>query len=318
MPINSARALSALTGKHAPAHIGAVLRPCEIRALVELVKLKQASLEGVTIIGVDCLGTVELADYRRILSENGSGRASLEGKIWQAALAGDEPHFEQFSLRPACQVCVHPLPEHVDIHLHLLGAELSRSLPVSMTDEVAAALDLSQAQDGSGWSEENSHQAAEKLIGKRQHKREQELEAIRKQIKTDGGMAGLFAACIRCHNCMTACPICYCKTCLFKSASFDHEPSYYLSAARRKGAQRMLGDMLLFHLTRLNHMSASCVSCGMCTSACPADIPVGMIFSAVAEQVQAAFEYIPGYDVDEPLPLVTFKPDEWTSVGESA
>ncbi|MCJ7708858.1 MAG: hypothetical protein MUO38_14730, partial [Anaerolineales bacterium] len=48
MPINSARAVSALTGKQAPARIGAVLRPCEIRALVELVKLQQATLEGVT------------------------------------------------------------------------------------------------------------------------------------------------------------------------------------------------------------------------------------------------------------------------------
>ena len=45
MPINGARAISALTGKHVPAQLGAVLRSCEIRALVELVKLQQATLE---------------------------------------------------------------------------------------------------------------------------------------------------------------------------------------------------------------------------------------------------------------------------------
>jgi formate dehydrogenase subunit beta len=115
---------------------------------------------------------------------------------------------------------------------------------------------------------------------------------------------------------MTACPLCYCKTCLFKTASFDHAPEHYLAAARRKGATRMLGDTLLFHLTRLNHMSASCVSCGMCTSACPADIPVGAIFSAVGAQVQAAFQYAPGRDVKEPLPLITFQPNEWVEMGE--
>ena len=115
---------------------------------------------------------------------------------------------------------------------------------------------------------------------------------------------------------MTVCPICYCKTCLFKTASFDHEPDFYLNAARRKGALRMLSDTLLFHMTRMNHMSTSCVNCGMCTSACPSDIPVGAIFSAVGSQVQAVFDYQPGRDITEPLPLITFQEHEWDEVGE--
>jgi formate dehydrogenase subunit beta len=116
---------------------------------------------------------------------------------------------------------------------------------------------------------------------------------------------------------MTVCPICYCKTCLFKTASFDHQPEHYLTAARRKGATRLLGDTMLFHMTRLNHMSLSCVSCGMCTSACPADIPVGLVFSAIGAQVQAAFDYRPGREISETLPLITFQPNEWTEVGEA-
>jgi formate dehydrogenase subunit beta len=43
LAINGARAVSALTGKGAPVRLGAVLRSCELRALVELVKLQQAS-----------------------------------------------------------------------------------------------------------------------------------------------------------------------------------------------------------------------------------------------------------------------------------
>jgi formate dehydrogenase subunit beta len=136
-------------------------------------------------------------------------------------------------------------------------------------------------------------------------------------MNANGGLPSLFNACIRSHNCMTACPICYCKTCLFKSASFDHKPEHYLSAAQRKGALRMLSDALLFQLTRMNHMSASCVSCGMCTSACPSEIPVGLIFSAVGAQVQAAFGYEPGRSLEDPLPLVTFQANEWTEVGEA-
>ena len=67
MPINNARAVSALTGKKSPAKIGAVLRPCEIRALVELVKLQQATLEHVVLIGIDCPGTYEVSEF---LSKN--------------------------------------------------------------------------------------------------------------------------------------------------------------------------------------------------------------------------------------------------------
>jgi hypothetical protein len=39
-----------------------VLRSREIRALIELVKLQQANLDNLTIIGVDCLGTYEVDD----------------------------------------------------------------------------------------------------------------------------------------------------------------------------------------------------------------------------------------------------------------
>ena len=315
MPINSARAVSALTGKQTPAPLAALLRPCEIRALVELVKLKQASLENVILISLDCLGTCELADYRD-LDEN--TRTNLLAELLSAAQTGREPAIQPASQRSACQMCVEPIPELADITVHLFGCQPSHSLPVTIKDEIATHLDLSAVAEGAGWSQESASQAARQWIVGRQKKRAQELESMRRQMQANGGIASLFAACVRCHNCMTACPICYCKTCLFKTAPFDHEPAYYLAGARRKGAQRMLGDTLLFHLTRLNHMSASCVSCGMCTSACPADIPVGMIFSAVAEQVQATFEYNPGQSVEEALPLITFQQDEWTHIGEGA
>jgi hypothetical protein len=54
----------------------------------------------------------------------------------------------------------------------------------------------------------------------------------------------------------------------------------------------------------------------MCSAACPSDIPVGTLFSAIGEQVQAAFGYKPGHDAAEPLPLVAFQADEWTEIGE--
>jgi formate dehydrogenase subunit beta len=310
MSINGARAVSAITGKKSPARIGVVLRSCEIRALYELVKLQQASLEDVTVISLDCPGTFELGD---LSSQKDTIHLKLDEYL-AAAQNGQAPNFDGLSLRPACQMCVQPLPDHADIALHLFGVDVSLGIPVEMSDELAEKLSVSPASDA---VEAGRQQVIERLIGERLEVRKKELADVRSHLASNGGMAGLFADCIRCHNCMTVCPICYCKTCLFKTVAFDHEPEHYLLAAHQKGATRLMGDTLLFHLTRLNHMSISCVSCGMCTSACPAEIPVGAIFSAIGEQVASAFDYAAGRDLAETLPLITFQANELTEVGEA-
>jgi len=291
--------------------LGAVLRSCEMRALVELVKLQQASLEGVILIGIDCPGTYEVSEYYKMQA---NGEFMLEDHL-AAAQNGHEITSEGLSIRNACQICVQQIPtEAAAVRIHIFGADLHTEIPVELDEEFAEKLGV-QPQ---GLAEETGRKnTLEKIVNSHRQVREKELLTIKTRMNSNGGIAGLFETCIRCHNCMTVCPICYCKTCLFRTSSFDHPPEHYLGAARRKGAVRLPGDTLLFHLTRMNHMSASCVSCGMCTSACPSDIQVGVIFSAVGEQVQAVFDYVPGRNLDEPLPLVTFQADEWTQVGEA-
>jgi formate dehydrogenase subunit beta len=305
MSINAARPVAELTGKHAPVHTGAVMRSCEMRALIELVKLQQSCLEDVILIGIDCPGTYEWNDFNRL--QRGDG---LDLPAYLTAASRGEA-WDGLPLRPACQMCTQPVPERADIHLHLFGADLAVGIPVSLGDELAEALNLRPADQAAG-----RQVVLDRLIAQRDQARQREFAAMRQRLSAAEGFAEVFSTCIRCHNCQTACPICYCKTCLFCTASFDHEPEYFLNAARRKGATRLLPDTLLFHLTRLNHMGASCVSCGMCTSACPADIPVGLLFSVIGGDVQHAFGYTPGRDLSEPLPLVTFQADEWTEVGE--
>ena len=54
--MNAARIVARLSRKPMGAKIAAVLRPCEIRAFIELVKLKQGRRDEVILIGMDCLG----------------------------------------------------------------------------------------------------------------------------------------------------------------------------------------------------------------------------------------------------------------------
>ncbi len=57
MGLNAARVAGHVSVREPRRRIGVVLRPCELRALVELLKLQQASLDDMVTIGVDCLGT---------------------------------------------------------------------------------------------------------------------------------------------------------------------------------------------------------------------------------------------------------------------
>lgn len=319
MGLNAATLAGRISVREPRGHIGVVLRPCELRALVELVKLQQASLDDLVTIGVDCAGTYDVPTY---LAKTEKTRGE---ELWRELYEhlGADPQSLIPDLRDACQMCEKPHVEQADIVLELFGADLATTIPVTLPDDIAVGAGLVPAPGPvpapglvpAPAATNTRAEAIEKIAAARVQVRDARFAEIRAQMAQEG-IEGVLAACVRCHNCMTVCPLCYCKTCLFKSPIFDHEPIKYLNWAQRKGAYRLPGDTMLFHLTRLNHMALSCVGCGMCTSNCPAELPVGRVFRAVGQQVQATFEYEPGRSVEEPLPLVTFKEDEWSSIGE--
>ena len=78
----------------------------------------------------------------------------------------------------------------------------------------------------------------------------------------------------------------------------------------------MPSDSLLFHITRMNHMVVSCVGCGLCEQACPSNIPLMEIITPIGENAQKEFNYNPGNDVKEKVPMVVYKEDEYQEVGE--
>jgi formate dehydrogenase subunit beta len=309
MPSNAATWAGKLSIRKPRAKVGAVLRSCELRALIELIKLQQASADDLTLIAVDCAGTYEVPEYQRQMAGDNGAR---QGNLWRElyASAAVSPEDPDDKIRLACRMCEQPVYEGADVTIELLGSDLDHGVYVSLSEEWGERLGLSAA-------EPNDRPAiVEKLAAARRAVRDAEFAAIRERLDGDEGLIGVFDACVRCHNCMTVCPICYCKTCVFKSPVFDHEPMQYIGWANQKGAYRMPADTSLFHLTRLNHMGLSCVGCGMCTQACPAELPVGVVFRAIGQRLQDTFAYAPGRSVEEPLPLITFKEDEWTELGE--
>ena len=308
LPVNSAKLVSDLTETGAVGRLGVVLRSCEIRALIELVKLKQASLDNVVLIGVDCLGTYEMNDYAE-LAAGGNGYLSTD-LLAQAKEGRLAPH-EGHQFRVACQMCEYPVPQGVALALGLIGMDTGSEILVTASDELAEKLELSPTEAPAARQE-----AVGGLVKERTAERDRRFAEFRQRVADMPSLLAEFSRCIRCHNCMVACPLCYCKECIFRTATFDHASAQYFRWANRKGAIRMPTDTLIFQLTRLNHMVSSCVGCGMCTSACPNDLPVTTIFRTVGEKVQALFDYVPGRSLEEELPVATFREDELTSLGE--
>ncbi len=312
LPINAARAVANLTVTGHQEKLGVVLRACEIRALVELVKFQQAkanarSGDQVLIVGIDCLGTYGVTDYQAV-----EDKGQLVAELLAGAEGGEPKPREAMAFRAACQMCEQPLPDgdHVDLTIGLVGVEPGK-VYLKARDTLAAPLGVAANGAPAGRAE-----AVEKLVAARVEARDAAFAAFRDRVDSMGGLLQEFSTCIRCHNCMINCPICYCKECIFRTATFEHESQLYYQWAARKGEVRMLPDTLLFHLTRLNHMVTSCVGCGLCTEACPVDIPVGTVFRAVGEKVQAIFDYHPGRSLAEAAPVQEFREDELTTLGE--
>jgi formate dehydrogenase subunit beta len=327
LPINAARAVAQLTMTGHRQRLGVVLRACEIRALVELVKFQQASLDNCLIIGVDCLGTYSVTDWQGVAEKQQVRDALLAG-----AASGELEAAEGLAFRVACQMCEQPLPvgEHVALTIGLVGVEpgqlylrvqeeaaTGRGEVSSPTQQAGSRPSLGEALELTpGAAPAGRAGAAQKLVAGRVQVRDATFAAFRERVTGMEGLLAEFSTCIRCHNCMINCPICYCRECIFRTPTFEHESQLYYQWAERKGTVRMLPDTLLFHLTRLNHMVTSCVGCGLCTDACPVEIPVGTVFRTVGDKVQALFDYHPGRSLAEAAPVQEFREDELTALGE--
>jgi formate dehydrogenase subunit beta len=306
-PLNAARLASRLARKPMGARWAAVLRPCEIRALVELVKLKQARMEEVVLISVDCLGAYANRDYLRVAAAHS---ASVTLDFLRKMLAGErlEP-----DLAPACRVCEFPVPPHSDIHIGFLGAEAGGPLMAEARSDagrqVVAAAGLPPFETPAG-----RRTAIERLVADRVRRRDEMFARTEAAIDGIDAAAAYFANCINCYNCRVACPVCYCKECVFVTDVFNHEPSQYLQWAGRQGVLKMPTDTLFYHLTRLAHMSTACVGCGQCSNACPSEIPVTEVFRTVARYTQKAFGYEAGRRLEEAPPLSVFRESEFPEV----
>jgi formate dehydrogenase subunit beta len=309
-PMNAAKIASRLTRKSMGGNVVAVLRPCEIRAFIELVKLKQGRMDEVVLVGIDCLGAYKNNDYMQIDEDK---KIEFTSGFYRRALSGKEASGEWPDLAPACRSCEHPIPDNADLLIGLYGVDVDQSLwlkaQTSKGKSLFEKLELTAAEEPP-----KRRTVIESLIAERTAYRDNMFLETAESINSIEKLNAYLANCINCYNCRVACPICYCKECVFLTDVFNHEPVQYLRWANRKGVIKMPTDTVFYHMTRLAHMSTGCVGCGQCTNACPNDIPIMELFRTVSFRTQKAFEYEPGRSIEDDPPLSVFREDELAEV----
>lgn len=285
-----------------PEPAAVVLRPCEVRSLVELKKLKQVHDENLLVICLDCPGTLPASEYRK---KKAAG-FDFHDPLVRACSRGADLE----GAREACTVCLHPtLEANVDITVGLLGQQ-DRVLFVAGSpkgDEILGKLGL---EEPASEALSARREAAAGLLEGRRARREAWLSGLKLSVGGFMALAAHFDACELCRACSETCPACYCKQCAFKLADMESDPANRFLGAPDRGPAPLPGSPLLFHLGRMTHMAFSCTGCGACSEACPAGIDVARAFMAAAGDLQASFGYEAGRSPDEDLPLTVFREDE--------
>ncbi len=316
MPRNLGKIVSHLThlGEF-PSLVAVVVRPCELCAFVEMLKRNQAMKENILVISTTCSGVVPT---KEAFEDDGS----IFERYWDAVEKAEEAP----DIRPTCGGCVAFTPPPIaEMTVLLIGEEPRSRCRILLTSERAKEL-VGQCgiEDETEIEIVDSERTVtaplpEETMDAVMTARRKTQRALSDNMPFDGGLASLvdiFGRCIGCHACGDACPICYCQLCRFEREGAKQETPLWERELARRGGLRVPSNTIYYHIGRMTHMAISCVACGSCTDVCPVDIPVAQLFKSVGEATQGMFDYVPGDDEGEDIPIRTFAYDELHAVEE--
>src|SRR4030043_1607058 len=140
MEINAARLVPEILASHPGAKVGALLRPCELRALTEMTKHASFEIADLLTISVDCLGTLPADEYQWRLERIGKNLPTEEINISVTSdeLAREAIKFARqggivpYRYRTACQVCASPAAKHANVNIHVLGLPVRQNMLVEL------------------------------------------------------------------------------------------------------------------------------------------------------------------------------------------
>jgi formate dehydrogenase subunit beta len=276
---NASRQVPRLRAERPNARLGALLRPCEMRALIEMVKHDSFDLDGFLTVSVDCLGTFPADEYEWRAARKESNDSLTRETIQFVKQGG----ILAYRYRSACQMCVSPEASSADLNINVLGLPARQHILVRARDEATAErLKLDAITDGV--AEPHSISQHERVLARMTERLNRTMERVTQGLgellpQNVDAIIEQLESCGDCQGCMQACPIC-----AVDFPDRDQDGHY-----RPEDVKRWL---------------VSCAGCGMCEQACPTHLPLSTIFRHIREKLSAELGYVPGLSLDEPLPAI--------------
>jgi len=292
MLANTATMVQDFVREHPTQHLAVILRPCELRAMIELRKRHRIcyqpiyagnDLESLAVIAVDCPGTFSPEAYAQYVANH-----QEDMEIIHVGLSyGKQDSYLPYEVRETCQVCDSPGPLGADLIIGTIGMEPRENLlMIARNEEIDTTLRLQNVTDG--LATESQVEFREIMVGKLVDKRTEKRSALMNSQGLPEDFTttlALFARCTLCADCLDACPL------------YDGELAGMLGA----GDGRQSGRAVLSELIKVSRWLASCSGCGMCRESCENDIPLTQLVTALSHRIQSELHYKPG-DPNQRLP----------------
>jgi len=275
---NTARLIPKMVKSNPSRRLGVFLRPCEMRALVEMTKHNGFGYGQILTFCIDCLGTYTQADYGWRVAKRTNPEKVAEDALKFARQGG----ISTYRYRPTCQMCLSQSAQGADFNISVLGLPARQFLMVYPGSKTAGkTLQIIAVTDGP--AEPNLVATYErsrvKTIARRHDQYTRVVEGLSPNLpENPEEIAQLLSGCFDCQECLNACPICS-----IDFPSFSPEGLYSAQDIRR--------------------WLISCACCGMCEENCPNYLPLSAIFRRVMERLSATYHYAPAQSVHDPLPV---------------
>jgi formate dehydrogenase (coenzyme F420) beta subunit len=279
MPINAAKLVPQLIKNSSTKNVAAVLRPCEMRTLIEMSKQDGLHIDDLLTISVDCLGTLPLDEYQWRVERKGSPKGLTQEALQFSRQGG----ILRYRYRSACQVCLSPEATVADINIGILGLPVRQHLIVNTKDNsIAEKLNLTTlAASEAHQALLASHQrVTARLVQRSENTQERIAHGLAELLpKNVAALIDQFESCGDCTACLDTCPLCD-----------MHYP-------RHDKDGKFAEDEIMRWLI-------SCSGCGVCEQACPQHLPLTIIFNHIRMQLAEEFNYQAGFSLEDSLPVL--------------
>ncbi|MFX1358470.1 MAG: 4Fe-4S dicluster domain-containing protein [Promethearchaeota archaeon] len=268
--------------------VGLIARPCDTRAIIELVKIKQINLENLFIIAFEDRGMIINAsremkkvkdlDLTQVVKEKIGDKGLVlllkDGKTKEVSL----------DIAENCSRCLRKIPVVADLGISDLA------IPIN-SDEIILKVYSDKGNDlleKSGIAKKSlpndiktkQDDMVKAIKQKAIEKRAKDLEEWDKLSQTE--KLERLQACTMCGMCIRGCPVCYCVDCILQQKRKDK-----------------VINKETYQLTRIAHVADRCVECGNCDNNCPQHLPLSLYFQSLNEAFKEIFKYTAGESVDD-------------------